>query len=165
MSDNHGTQGLTLSNIREESSGPVDNDESTRLNFLDQIIHDQQLDDIEKVYSCIDRILDSYQEYSSAVLDNMTHGFGMQFPDMLDAFRILKRVIRETMLECFDVKGDSVEDIKKLYGSLLEAVGDTSGSVDIITTNYDNIIETYCTRMSKTWVDGFKPSINGDHRI
>lgn len=49
--------------------------------------------------------------------------------------------------------------------SLFDAVGGAPGSVDIITTNYDNVIETYCNRTDTRLVDGFVPSRNGDHRV
>lgn len=69
------------------------------------------------------------------------------------------------MLDNFAFGGDRKNDIEKLYGSLFDAVGDASGSINIITTNYDNVIETYCTHTNTLRVDGFVHSRNGDHRV
>ena len=119
------------------------------------------------MYSCIDHILDSYNEYSQVVLDKMTyHNRGdMSLPSMIKAFGTLKRVIRETILENFTVGDDQKTDIENLYGSLFDVVGGASGRVDIITTNYDNIVETYCNHTDMRLVDGFISSRNGDHRV
>lgn len=158
---------LTLANIRERFGDPIDGNESNRLKFLEHVVQDAQLDDIEKVYSCANRILASHNQYSRVVLDRMTYGhdgIGTHLPEMLNALRMLKRVIRKTMLDSFDV-GSGQKDIAKLYGSLFNAAGGASGGVDIITTNYDNVIETYCNRTGTSLVDGFEPSKNGDHRV
>ena len=159
---------LTLGNIRKKLGDPIDGAESIRLRFIEHIVQDTRLDDIEKVYSCADHILTAHNTYSGVVLDAMTYsggGIGMNLPDMLNALRTLKRVIHETVLNSFTVDGGQKNDIEKMYGSLIDVVGSASGSVDIITTNYDNVIETYCNHTDTRWVDGFVPSRNGDHRV
>lgn len=159
---------LTLVNILKELGDPIDGSEFNRLNFLKHIVKDTRLDDIEKVYSCADHILDAPNRYSDAVLGEMTHtssGVGMELPNILDALRTLRRIIRKTMLDSFVVGGDKKKDIEKLYSGLFDVVGDASGSVDIITTNYDNVIETYCAHTGTLRVDGFVPSRNGDYRV
>ena len=158
---------LTLGNIRKRLDDHIDGFESNRLKFLEHIIQNTQLDDIEKVYSCVDYILDAPKRYGDAVLSEMPHtgsGVGMNLPNVLDALRMLRRIIYETMLSNFAVDGGQ-KDIEKMYGSLVDVVGGASGSVDIITTNYDNIIETYCNRTDTRLVDGLEPSRNGDHRV
>ncbi|MCE2509301.1 MAG: SIR2 family protein [Nitrosopumilaceae archaeon] len=159
---------LTLANIRKRLGDPIDGDESDSLKFLERIIQDERLDDIEKVYSCVDRILHSSNTYSNAVLDNVTYndgGISMKFHEILFTLETLKRIIRETMLDRFTVLRGGEMAIEKWYGGLFDVVGDASGSVDIITTNYDNIIETYCDHADMQLADGFVPSRNGDHRI
>lgn len=158
---------LTLGNIHKRLGDPFVGSESVRLNFLEHIVKDTRLDDIEKVYSCVDHILASHNMYSRVVLDRMTYGhdgIGMNLLDMLGALRTLRSIIHETMLGNFAV-GSGQKDIEKMYGSLVDVVGGASGSVDIITTNYDNVIETYCNRTDARLVDGFVPSRNGDHRV
>ena len=159
---------LTLDSIRKRLGDPIDGNESNRLRLLEHIVLKPQLDDIEKIYSCVDYMLEAPDRYGDAVLSDMPHtgsGITMVLSSVLDVLYTLRSILRETLLSNFAVNSDYKNDIEKIYSSLFNVVGGASGSVDIITTNYDNVIETYCYQANIRRVDGFVSPINGDHRI
>lgn len=165
------TDGLRLNvliNVRKRLGGPINGDELTRLKFLEQVINDSTLDDIEKVYSCATRILDSHNKYSGVVLDRMGYShdhLGVGSGVVFGALRALEGIIRETVLDDFAVADDHAKNMQQPYDRLFDVAGGASGSVDILTTNYDNVIEAYCRHTDRLLIDGFEPSKNGDHRV
>ena len=126
------------SNISEHGKGFI-------LEFLRS---ESELDDIEKVYDCINHVLDGRNHYSRYILNNMTYvrnGVGINYPDMVDALEETKMVIRDVLLDSFNIESSNIRKIKAVYNEIW-SVMQTRGSsaFQIITTNYDQVIERYC---------------------
>lgn len=71
----------------------------------------------------------------------------------------LKVAIRNTLLTSLMVKPDRVDDVVSTYDELFRHV-----PRNILTTNYDNVLETYCEQKKIGLVNGFGKSHLGDRR-
>ena len=72
----------------------------------------------------------------------------------------LETAIRNTLLTNLMVKPNKVDDVLKTYAELFQHV-----SRSILTTNYDNVLETYCEATEMDLVNGFSQSHLGDRRM
>lgn len=72
----------------------------------------------------------------------------------------LETAIRNTLLTNLMVKPDKVDDVVATYDELFRHV-----SRNILTTNYDNVLETYCEETETDLVNGFSQSHLGDRRM
>ena len=72
----------------------------------------------------------------------------------------LETAVRNTLLTNLTVKQEKNGDIVSIYKGLFRHV-----SRDIVTTNYDNVLETYCEMTELDLVNGFKSSYLGDRRV
>lgn len=76
------------------------------------------------------------------------------------ALESLEKAIRNTLLTSFTVKTENVDKVVSTYDKLFELV-----PRNIVTTNYDNVLETYCEQKKLDLVNGFKRSHLGYRRI
>lgn len=76
------------------------------------------------------------------------------------ALKSLETAIRNTLLTTFVVKPEHYDSIVYMYDELLKCVQPR----DIVTTNYDNVPETYCEQKKLDLVNGFEASYLGDKR-
>ena len=72
----------------------------------------------------------------------------------------LELAIRNTLLDRLIIKPDHIQNMVEQYDALFEHVGR-----NIVTTNYDNVLETYCEQTRLNLVNGFKKSHLGDRRM
>ncbi len=70
--------------------------------------------------------------------------------------------IRNTVFTLLRVEDDKTKAIIEQYDKILQ---DIPQPWNIATTNYDNILESYCAQKELKLVNGFKPSPLGDKRI
>lgn len=80
--------------------------------------------------------------------------------ETIRALESLKTAIRNTLLTNLTVKQEKNGDIVSTYNGLFRCV-----PRDIVTTNYDNVLETYCKMTGLDLVNGFKRSHLGDSRV
>lgn len=73
----------------------------------------------------------------------------------------LRTIIRDTLLDSLIVEPDKVNEVENTYDSLFQHIQQPY----IVTTNYDNVLETYCKRKEIGLVNGFRQSSLGDGRI
>lgn len=78
----------------------------------------------------------------------------------IEALESLEVAIRNTLLGRLMVKPDRIQDVVEQYDGLFE-----HWPRNIVTTNYDNVLETYCEQKGLNLVNGFKQSHLGDRRI
>lgn len=72
----------------------------------------------------------------------------------------LEVAIRNTLLGRLTIEPDRIKDMVERYDGLFGIV-----PPNIVTTNYDNVLETYCEKKGLSLVNGFKRSHLGDMRI
>ena len=80
--------------------------------------------------------------------------------ETIRALESLKTAIRNTLLTNLTVKQEKNDDIVSVYDGLFRCV-----PCNIVTTNYDNVLETYCEMTGLDLVNGFKRSRLGDRRV
>ena len=73
----------------------------------------------------------------------------------------MEMAIRNTLLGRLMVKPDRINDVVERYDELFEQTKANT----IITTNYDNVLETYCEQAGLGIINGFKKSQLGNRRI
>ena len=79
----------------------------------------------------------------------------LDFDRMLKELDLCKKIINKYVYEFYSFDKNEIEKIKTHYDSLLESIFD--GKINIVTTNYDQIIEEYVRHTKgKTPCDGFK---------
>lgn len=78
----------------------------------------------------------------------------------IETLKSLEGAIRNTLLDRLMVKPDSINDVVERYGELFEQ----TKSHTIVTTNYDNVPETYCEQAGLGIINGFKASHLGNKR-
>ena len=78
----------------------------------------------------------------------------------IKALESLEAAIRNTLLGRLMVRPDRIREVVGQYDGLFEHV-----PRNIVTTNYDNVLETYCEQKRLNLVNGFKRSHLGDRRI
>lgn len=71
----------------------------------------------------------------------------------------LKTAIRNTLLGSLVVKSDHIDDVVSTYDELFQHM-----PRNIVTTNYDNVLEAYCERAGLDLANGFTKSRLGDRR-
>ena len=78
----------------------------------------------------------------------------------INTLKSIKSAIRDTLLEKCMVGSKQINNVKAVYDSVLEPLGIR----DVLTTNYDNVIETYCEEARIPLANGFEQSFHGDRR-
>lgn len=125
------------------------------------ILTNDKLDDIEKIYDCIDPIIELQNYCSKHIVHKIqyTYNITSNYSIIYNTFLQLKKIIRKTILNVFDTDSNS-DDIKTVYNKIWSTMKKHGSSTfDIITTNYDRVIERYC---DEKWhlVTGFSPQVN-----
>ncbi len=85
-----------------------------------------------------------------------------EIEDITETIRVLellKMDIRDTLLNSLMVNSEYLDTVVSMYNKLFPSV-----SRKIITTNYDNVLETYCKQAKLGLVNGFESSHLGDSR-
>ena len=77
------------------------------------------------------------------------------------ALKSLETAIRNFLLRKFMVKPDYKQKIVDEYDKIFNILP----TMDVVTTNYDNVLETYCEQKKRRLMNGFKQSHLGDRRI
>ena len=85
-----------------------------------------------------------------------------EIEDIAETIRVLESIkmdIRDTLLNSLMVNPVYLDTVVSTYDELFKSV-----PRDIITTNYDNVLETYCKQVKLDLVNGFESSYLGDSR-
>jgi hypothetical protein len=85
----------------------------------------------------------------------------LEYERNIKTLESLEVAIRNTLLNRLMVKPDRIKDIVERYGEVFEQ----TKSYTIVTTNYDNVLETYCEQMELGIINGFKASHLGNKRV
>lgn len=140
-------------------------------------------DDVEKLYQTISNRIDAEIQHKKTVACKMvSDGLDarkLQNPgtgtptssqiilerDDIDenilALKTLRTTIRNTLLANLMVKPEHTDDVVSTYNELFRHIKPLP---DVVTTNYDNVLETYCERKKIGLVNGFSKSYLGDRR-
>ena len=125
-----------------------------------------ELDDIEKIYDCINRTIDVGGHYSRFITNYMNYSknnVNMGYQNVIKTLETTKLIIRNILLESFKIESVIIPEIKAMYDRIWSVIqGNGSNTFQIITTNYDQVIEHYC---DENWelVNGFNFASNSQH--
>ena len=142
--------------------------------------HEDEGKDVEELYETIHNMIDAVELYKK-IVKHKVGDFHREItyrkmpPDiepskedeLVDiegskkALEELMVAIRNTLLANLMVKPESVDAVVELYNELRKHVQPNN----IVTTNYDNVLETYCEQNTLKLTNGFKASHLGDIRM
>ena len=130
--------------------------------FVQQLLKEPELDDIEKVYDCIIHTIEIGNYYSSIIANQMRYilNIDIDYKTIVETLKELRFIIRDTLLDSFKIELKDMGEIKKMYDGIWSIMQGSGSSVfQIITTNYDQVIERYC---DEDWelVNGFRFTTN-----
>ena len=147
-------------------------------NLAIRTVHRHADKDVEVLYKTIQDMI-SAEELHKEVVENKTSQDGARWlstrgtatgdkstrePDDIDeninTLKSLKVAIRNTLLTSLMVKPKYVDDVASTYDALFQHV-----PRNVLTTNYDNVLETYCEQKKIGLVNGFGRSHLGDRRM
>ena len=159
----HPTTKVLLEKVQKKIEETMKEDKQQ---FVKKFLEEPELDDIEKVYDCVNKIIMLDKPYSSVIAHKMNYCNDVQidYPNMVEALNELKSIIRDVLLESFQPEHKKNHEIKKVYDimwSIIQNHGSTA--FQIITTNYDLVLDQYC---DANWelVDSFNHAINAQPR-
>ena len=146
-----------LDRVRDKYSSRSDLYGGSREPVLD-ILTNCGLDDVEQVYSCIDAICDLQRYVSKPIRDKIHYKLGnyTNYMALSTGLSTLRSAIRDVLVESFQIEGSVVRDIAQVYNKLWLFITNTgSDKFQIITTNYDLVIENYCGHAKRECINGF----------
>ena len=115
--------------------------------------------DVEKLYDGIDRMHRLRDIPNFLPIFLALHGSDTTFKNTLDDMAHLRSIIRDVLLDSFDIDLGSHETIKHMFDMvrLIMGAGETGG-LRVFTTNYDTVMEAYADAGRLEIVNGFKHS-------
>ena len=137
--------------------------------FIKNLLSERSLDDVEKLYDVIDYITNLEKHPNGNIANNMYYKISNDFisyEQMVVGLEKLKSIIREILLNAFTIDNESLDTIKIMYDKVWHVMQNNgSDKFQVVTTNYDKVIERYCEKSNFEIIDGFSPTLNGDSRI
>lgn len=127
--------------------------------FIMELVGKPAFKDVEELYDCIDQTINIQNTNGRVIVGDMVyqfHGHVINCADIVGKLTKLKLGIREILLDSFEIESGKFKMIKEVYDriwSVMEKRG--SDSFQIITTNYDMVIEQYCDETGMELVNGF----------
>ena len=155
--------------------------------FASNILEETDPEDIEVLYELIDRMVDAEETHRLVTKCKMEgqRGINLQLTavnsssdvsegdpsdlpvdainaidDTIEDLKSIKSAIRDVLLKKCMVDPKRKNDVFTVYDNVLKFLRIR----DVLTTNYDNVIETYCEGSGITLTNGFQPSFHGDRR-
>ena len=126
-----------------------------RQNYIMRVINNDVYSDIEKLYDGIEQIIgiDKNPNCKPIIGESDTdHG------KIIDEMTGLRSTIREVLLDSFSIDPRLQGKIKQLYRSVWEMMKNRgTDKFQVFTTNYDTVMEEYCTAANLELVNGFMP--------
>ncbi len=150
----------------QKQIGKLDVEEHIQRYIL-EILDYSSFHDVEELYDCIDRMVDMQNnERCNVVMSRMRHdSYDIRYSDIVDALTELRSSIRDMLFDSFKLDLKNISKIKKVYDGIWSVMkGSGSDEFQIVTTNYDQVLERYCDKAKWTLVNGFVPAPNGTHR-
>lgn len=152
--------------------------------LAENIVKSHKDEDVEKLYDAIHTMIDAEKQHQTVVeyktkllgdeklpreirapeLSNLTQmtvkDETSDIDETIKTLESLEMSIRNTLLDSLVVKPKHFDTVVFTYNELFKSV-----SRNIVTTNYDNVLETYCEQAKLNLVNGFKRSYLGDRRM
>lgn len=149
------------------------------------IVRDHSKKDVEVLYQTIHHMMDAEELHREAMkhkMDGDNHPAwrreilttSRSHPDVktkkdetedinenIKTLESLEVAIRNTLLDRLMVKPDYIRAVAEQYDELFKQ----TKSYTMVTTNYDNVLETYCEQVGLGIINGFKTSHLGNRRI
>ena len=155
--------------------------------FTSNVLDETDPKDVEDLYDSVDRMLEAEETHRLVTKcktkgwsgtkrqlvtvgshSDISRGPSLKSPideaddidDTIMALKSIKSAIRDMLLEKCMVDKKKRDEVKAVYDEVLEPLGIR----DVLTTNYDNVIETYCEEARMPLANGFERSFHGDRR-
>ena len=121
------------------------------------IINQDHYKDIEKLYDGIDRMLRLRDDVSNIRPVFIVVEANSTLKNTINALRRVRLVIRDVLLNSFDIKSDTHNTIRQMYNMVRSVIGGGGpGEFLVFTTNYDTVLEKYCDMNNLVVVNGFR---------
>ena len=128
--------------------------------YITDILESNNFGDVEELSECIDQIIAIDNTRCRLIIEEMRHtSKNITYPEMVDALTKLKDKIRDILFDSFTIKLENFGAIKEVYDRLWSVIKNNgSDTFQVITTNYDQVIEQYCSEADWEPVNGFDRS-------
>ena len=155
--------------------------------FASNILEEKDFKDVEDLYASVDRMLVAEETHRFVTkcktkgqtgvkrrLETVRTSRNVPEGELVDppideivdidntiaALKSIKSAIRDLLLEKCMVAPERRDDVKTVYDNVLRSLNIR----DVLTTNYDNVIETYCEEALISLANGFERSFHGNRR-
>lgn len=129
-------------------------------NYIIRVVEDDTYDDIEELYNGIEQVINITTSHNcKPITTNMgDHKYGSIDTPMIDGLISLRSIIRGILRASFDINSGARNSIKQMYDMVREVVKDSgTEDVQVFTTNYDLVMETYAQVAGLELINGFEP--------
>ena len=128
--------------------------------YITDLLEGDNFGDVEELSECIDQLTAIENTRCRLIIGEMRNPYNnITYPEMADALAKLKDRIRDILFDSFTIKMENYGAIKETYDRLWSVMEDNgSDAFQVITTNYDQVIEQYCSEANWEPVNGFDRS-------
>lgn len=145
--------------LLEQVNSRVDLEIAEQVHFVRSFLAKFQSYDIEHVYDFIDHMINLKEHDNPNASNNIQYVYSndtISYPDMIEIFKKLKTIIRQVLVTSFKTTQKDHDSIKTVFDKVWNAVNDgKSNTFQIITTNYDQVIDQYSVTSNWKLVNGF----------
>lgn len=145
--------------LLEQVNSRVDSEMTEQIHFVRSFLAKFETHDIEHVYDFIDHMINLKEHDEPNASNNIQYVYGnntISYPDMIKTFKKLKNIIRQVLMTSFETTQKDHNSIKTVFDKVWNAVNDgKSNAFQIITTNYDQVIDQYSVESDWKLVNGF----------
>ena len=132
--------------------------------YVERIVDTRSYDDVEKLYDGIQTMIDVYDNSNCKPITEEIHYHSRDgndvftYKEITNELKELRSAIRETLLDSFKIKPGAHKSIGEMYDMVRSIIRDMgSGELQVFTTNYDQVIETYARERGYETINGFGP--------
>ena len=132
--------------------------------YVERIVDTRSYDDVEKLYDGIQTMIDVHDNSNCKPITEKIHYHNRDdkvvftYEEITNELKNLRSTIRETLLDSFKIKPDTFKSIGEMYDIVRSVIRETGYSeLQVFTTNYDQVIETYARERGYETINGFGP--------
>ena len=126
--------------------------------YITSVVESSAYSDVEKLYDGVDRIIAIGKHSNCKPIIDKVIAKGVSLGEIIDEMNDLKYAIREVLLDSFIIGGSKIKLIKHVYDDMLSIMKYYgTDKIHAFTTNYDTVVEEYCSEANLDVVNGFKP--------
>ena len=132
--------------------------------YAESLVDAGEYDDVEKLYDGIQAMIDVYNNPNCKPITEKIRYYDrgeadvFTYEEITNELKELRSTIRDTLLDSFKIKPDSHKYIGEMYDVIRSAINENrSDALQVFTTNYDQVVETYAKARGYETINGFEP--------